>query len=80
MPTYRFQEVAHTERRRATCPGCGKRRGVQRTFTQTVNPFNTNADGTVKTYPEVYRAVREQGQAWTPSDREASHEACWGSA
>lgn len=65
MPTYTFQEVRHTKTVRLKCP-CGKR--FQRSYaaTQTVNPFNKNTDGTVKTYSEILREVIAEANAWTP--------------
>ena len=42
----------------------GKKRRRQKTFYQTVNPFNKNADGSVKTRAEVYAAVRAEARAW----------------
>ncbi|MDR3464207.1 MAG: hypothetical protein P4L76_18035 [Beijerinckiaceae bacterium] len=42
----------------------GKKRRRQKTFYQTVNPFNKNADGSVKTRAEVYVAVKAEAHAW----------------
>ena len=36
----------------------------QKTFEQTVNPFNTNANGTVRTRQEVFERVRELAKEW----------------
>lgn len=59
MPTYRFQEVKRSKTVKFKCP-CGKR--FQRTVsaTQTINPFNKNADGLVKTYTEIWKELGEQ--------------------
>lgn len=46
------------------CPACGRKVRRQRTFQQTINPWNKNADGTVKTSFEVLRAVRIQAKEW----------------
>lgn len=56
MPTYTFRGYPATFTHRFTCPCCGKPNRV-RTFTveHTVNPFNRNSDGTVKTSAEVQR-------------------------
>ena len=68
MPTYRFQDVSHTERRRIPCGGgCGKKLTRSRTFTNTINPFNKNADGEVKKYSEVYADVKAEGEKWEPT-------------
>lgn len=56
MRTYTFQEVKRTRTDKYRCP-CGKR--FQRTVsaTQTINPFNRNADGNPKTYPEIWQEL-----------------------
>jgi transcriptional regulator NrdR family protein len=69
MPTYTFQEVKHREARRLKCRTCGKRFTRSQTFTQTINPFNKNANGQVKTYREVLRDVVAKGAAWQPDDQ-----------
>ena len=46
------------------CPGCGRKVRRQRTFTQTLNPFNRNAAGDPKTRPEVYESLRAKAAAW----------------
>ena len=60
---------------KGTCPVCGKRVARSRTFEKTVNPFNRNADGSIKTSAEVYDAVKAEGEAWQP---DFTHEACAG--
>lgn len=40
----------------------GKR--CQKTFSATVNPFNKNDDGTVKTERDVYDELIRRGEAW----------------
>lgn len=42
----------------------GKRTCRQRTFWQTVSPFNTNPDGTVKTRAEVQASVNQEALEW----------------
>jgi hypothetical protein len=53
MPTYTFQEIRRTKTVRFKC-ACGKRFQRKVAETQTINPFNRNADGTQKTYPEIW--------------------------
>jgi hypothetical protein len=68
MTTYTFREIAHTERRRVPCAGgCGKKLNRQRTFTNTVSPFNRHPDGTPRTPSEIYAHVKAEGAAWTPT-------------
>lgn len=49
------------------CPTCGKKVNRQRTFSQTINPFNRNEDGTIKTSSEVLAAVYAQAERWEPN-------------
>lgn len=64
MPTYRFTEYPLTARKSVPCTVCGKKVRRQRTFSQTLNPFNKNEDGSVKTVPDIYRELRVQADAW----------------
>lgn len=54
MPTYTFQGYKGRAEHRFTCPACQKPNRL-RTFTveHTVNPFNKNEEGSVKTPREV---------------------------
>lgn len=68
MPTYRFEEVARTAKRRVKCAGgCGKTLSRQTTFTQTLNPFNKNADGEPKTYAEIWKELGVECDQWQPT-------------
>lgn len=40
----------------------GKRR--QRTFSQTINPFNKNKNGKVKTRGEIHLELHKEADAW----------------
>lgn len=42
----------------------GKRRQETKKFFQTVNPFNKNADGSLKTREQIYDEVRAERDAW----------------
>ena len=64
MPTYTFQKVPHQASKSVPCTVCGKKVRRQRTFFQTLNPFNKNADGQVKTVPEIVRELDEQAMSW----------------
>lgn len=68
MTTIRFQEIKQTAKRRIDCAGgCGKRLTRQRTFTQTVNPFNRNQDGHPKSIPEIREELRATAAKWEPT-------------
>jgi hypothetical protein len=45
----------------------GRRRQETRTFMQTVNPFNKNADGTVKTREQILAELHAERSAWLAS-------------
>lgn len=76
MTTYTYERITAQARRTITCPGCGKRRTITCTFRQTVNPFNKNDDGTVKTHQEVWQSVRAQADAWEPPQDATYHAKC----
>ena len=73
MSAHHFQRVSATFDKSGECPVCEKRVRRSRTYSQTVNPFNRNEDGTVKTSYEVWLAVRAEGEAWQP---DFTHERC----
>lgn len=55
-----FEPVTRWDGRKGNCSRCGKKRSRRLRFQQTVNPFNTNPDGSIKTYEEVAIAVRQE--------------------
>lgn len=67
MPTYTYTAIKAQARRRVGCLSCGKTRNRQATFEMTVNPFNQNPDGTIRTPAEVQAAVQAQAAAWNPT-------------
>lgn len=71
--TWKFQEVSRRAERSGVCPGCGGATRRRQTFTHTVNPFNKNADGTVKTPQEVGVDVQRLADEWVP---DFWHESC----
>lgn len=62
----RFQKVKFQTHRTGTCSVCGKRWKRSKTFSQTLNPFNRNAQGEVKTYSEIFEELREEARMWNP--------------
>lgn len=63
----RFDEVTYTEARKIRCFGCSKRLSRQRTFRQTVNPYNISpATGEPKTRMEIRAELREESRRWHP--------------
>jgi hypothetical protein len=68
MSTYTFQEVTRREQRRIKCEGgCGKTLTRTQTFMQTLNPFNKNADGELKSRQEINAELKVEAEAWQPT-------------
>ena len=62
----RFDEVCYTVQLKIRCFGCSKRLSRQRTFRQTLNPWNVNAAGQPKNRSEIRQELREQAAKWHP--------------
>ncbi len=61
-------EIARAQTRAAfICAACGKRSKRQKSFWQSVNPFNKNANGTPKTRAQVQADVSAEATAWRKS-------------
>jgi hypothetical protein len=58
----RLQEIKLTAKRVWT--ENGKRRQETKAFMQTINPFNKNDDGTVKTGEEILKELHVERKAW----------------
>lgn len=58
--THRFQEVTRSDRVSVKCAGCGKDRVRTVTVTHTINPYNRNDDGSVRSPQEVADRVRAE--------------------
>jgi hypothetical protein len=59
-----FPEIVHRVSRSGKCRHCGKRRSRQEKLWSTVNPFNKNEDGSVKSEKDVRRALQTEAAAW----------------
>lgn len=59
MTTINFQEIKNKQILSGICKVCNKKRTRTITEEQTINPFNKNADGTIKTRYEVSLSVKE---------------------
>ncbi|WP_372344637.1 hypothetical protein [Streptomyces sp. KL116D] len=64
MPTYTFRKVPHQAAKSVPCTICGKKVRRQRTFFQTLNPFNKNDQGLPKTELEIVRELDAQATRW----------------
>jgi hypothetical protein len=76
MTTIRFDEVSRTGVKAVPCESCGKKLRRQTTFTNTISPFNVNADGRPRTRSEIWDHLGEMVADWKRLP--AWHEACTG--
>lgn len=59
-----FDQIVSQGWKSGRCVVCGKQAERSRQFTNTVNPFNRNADGTQRTHAEVRANVERQRREW----------------
>jgi hypothetical protein len=65
--TIRFEEVKRQFTRSNPCPGCSRKVRRQRTFCQTINPWNQAGEGAdrhVKSRAEIWAELAEAGAKW----------------
>ena len=65
MSTHVFASISRRAVRTGECRVCHKKGRRATTITNTVNPFNKNPDGTVRTRVDVYRHVAELAAEWS---------------
>lgn len=65
--TRRFEEIK-TKRTKKYTDENGKKRQKTKTFFQTLNPFNKNKDGTLKTEAQIWQEINAEADAWLTSD------------
>lgn len=63
--TTRFEEVSIIRERSGKCDVCGKQCKRREKFYQTLNPFNKNKDGSVKTYQEIRKELEQRAIDWS---------------
>lgn len=64
MTVHNFEPISYTVMKSLPCPVCGKRLIRQKTFTQTLNPFNKHR-GKPKTRARILRELEMQADHWT---------------
>lgn len=64
MPVYRYDAIAARGYKRGPCEVCGKTAERSRIFEQTLNPFNRDPDGCVKTSAQIRAEVNAEALAW----------------
>lgn len=65
---YQFEEVSLKVVRRWT-DAEGKKRQQTKKFLQTINPFNKNADGSLKTRSQIMVELNAERDAWMQEPR-----------
>lgn len=61
---YTFDVVKHSVSKSGKCSVCGKRIRRAKTFDATVNPYNQNIRGEMKTHEEVRRDLIQRANTW----------------
>lgn len=69
-----FEKISMTFKQNGKCEVCKKITTRQKTFEQTVNPFNLNAQGVPRSRREVMELLLEQAQSWVPNFTHANCE------
>lgn len=64
MAHVNFQEVSITAEKQGKCSCCNKSCKVKKKFYQTLNPFNRNADGAVKSTQEIISEISAERESW----------------
>ena len=71
----RFERVIVSRSRRGKCSECGKAMTQRKTFMQTINPFNKDADGLVKTRSVIVGELHMQAAQWA-AEKKMTHDKC----
>lgn len=58
-----YREISIKGTKKGKCD-CGKVRTRTMTFSQTVNPFNKNKEGKLKTDNEIYEEIKKEKEEW----------------
>ncbi|HAV2232919.1 TPA: hypothetical protein JHK09_002530 [Enterobacter cloacae] len=64
ITTTRFDEVSTFAEKSGKCDVCGKACKRREKFYQTLNPFNKNPDGSVKTHQEIRKEIELKAIEW----------------
>lgn len=66
MARFVFEEIVCRAERSGKCAMCGKRWKKVKKFSQTVNPFNRNEDGSQKNREQIWAELRAEAKLWQP--------------
>lgn len=61
---YNFSEVRKIVVKSGCCVKCGKHAHRRHKFWQTINPFNKNSDGSLKTREDIMRELEIASARW----------------
>ena len=61
---YVYEQVTQQATKNLPCPSCGKKVRRSTTISNTVNPFNKNAEGEVRSRAEVRACVLDLAAQW----------------
>ncbi len=61
-----FESVKTSRSKNGKCSICSKPMRCSKTFENTINPFNKNKDGSIRTYSEVLQNVERLADEWKP--------------
>jgi len=59
-----FQQIKKQSKAIFICKKCNKQKIRQITFDQTLNPFNKNKDGFIKTADEIQNELNQRAAEW----------------
>lgn len=74
IQTTYFKKLQRRSTKTGICTVCGKKCSLSKTFYQTINPFNKNSDGQVKTSREISDELDNEVKAW--KEKPATHVKC----
>lgn len=74
MPTYVFEQVKIIGSKSGICAVCGKRCTRSESFSQTINPFNKNPDGSQKNREQIKEQLRKELSEWR--SKPVTHSRC----
>ena len=60
-----FNECGFRRTKSGVCPICGKRATRTKHFYQTINPWNKNKDGSLKTHEQIIQEEKAKANRWT---------------
>lgn len=71
---YTFQEVSFKRHKTGKCIVCGKQVKLTEKFWGTINPFNKNEDGTIRTREDIWSKLKLDADEW--SKKPIKHHKC----